>query len=84
MGVLGTKLRSSGKATGTVNHRAIFPFLLYLLVYFSLKKLLMCMGVLLDMSAHHKHAVPVEARRGRCIPGTGVADGCELSCDVGN
>ena len=41
----------------------------------------MHMGVLpACVSVHHVCAVPVEARRGCHIPGTGVTDSCELLC----
>lgn len=31
------------------------------------------------MLVYHMHAVSAETRRGRCIPGTGVRDGCSLT-----
>jgi hypothetical protein len=41
----------------------------------------MCMGVLLH--ALSACLVPAEVRRQYQIPGTGVTDGCELSCGLG-
>lgn len=40
---------------------------------------LMCMGVLPTcMSVHHKHAVPMEARKKKRSPETRAKDSCEL------